>query len=83
MDLETLRAFLGWCTLINFALLLWWWAWIALAGDWVYRVHTGLIRIQLSRPAFDAVHYAAMSLFKLLVILFNVVPYLVLRLAFP
>ncbi len=79
MELESLRTFLGWCTLINFGLLLWWWLWIALAGDWVYRSHVGFIRIQLARPVFDAVHYAGMSLFKILVILLNVVPYLALR----
>lgn len=82
MDLETLRTFLGWCTLINFGLLLGWWGWLALAGDWVYRAHSGFIRIDISRPVFDATHYAGMTLFKLLVFLFNVVPYLVLRFAF-
>lgn len=81
MDFEALRAFLGWCTVVNFALLLWWWLWIALAGDWVFRVHRGFIRIEISRETFDAVHYAGMSLFKLLVLFFNLVPYLVLRIA--
>ena len=32
MDLESLRAFLGWCTLINLLLIVWWWLWIALGG---------------------------------------------------
>ncbi len=82
MDLDALRTLLGWSTLINFALLLWWWGWLALAGDWVYRSHQSFIRIEISRPVFDATHYAGMSLFKLLVMLFNVVPYLVLRFAF-
>ena len=82
MDAEAARRFLGWCTLINFAILLWWWGWLALGGDFVYRVHRELLQVQLSRPAFDTIHYAGMSLYKLLVLVFNLVPYLVLRFFF-
>ena len=79
MDTETMRTFLGWCTLINFGGLLWWWGWLALAGDWVYRVHGTLLNIQIPRRTFDVIHYAGLSLFKLLVLVFNFVPYLVLE----
>ena len=82
MDAGTTRRFLGWCTLINFVLLLWWWGWLAAAGDFVYQMHGDLLRIQISRPVFDAIHYGGMLLFKLLVFVFSVVPYLVLRFAF-
>ncbi len=33
----------------------------------------------LCQPVFDAIHYAGMTLFKLLFIVFNLVPYLALR----
>ena len=58
------------------------WGWLAAAGDSVYQLHGDLLQIQISRPVFDAIHYGGMLLFKLLVFVFNVVPYLVLRFAF-
>ena len=78
MDVETVRAFLGWCTLINWVLLLVWWAMFSLAGDWMYGLHGKWFKI--SRQAFDVTHYAGMGLFKLLVLVFNLAPYLALRL---
>ncbi|MHC4838316.1 MAG: DUF6868 family protein [Planctomycetota bacterium] len=77
MDLELLRDFLGWCSIINLGLLLWWWGWFALAHEQVYRLHGRWFRIPVE--CFDAIHYGAMAVFKLGVFLFNVVPYLVLR----
>jgi hypothetical protein len=77
MELEVIRAALGWCTLINWGLLIFWWLFIWLARDLVYRVHTKWFK--LSSEAFDAMHYAGMGLFKLAVIMLNLVPYLALR----
>ncbi len=82
MDAETTRRLLGWCTLINLVVLLWWWGWLAIAGDFVYRIHGDLFQVQISRPVFDALHYGGMGLFKMLVLVFNLVPYLVLRFVF-
>ena len=76
MDLMLLRAVLGWCTLLNFALLMWWWCALMFMGDFVYRVHTKWFDID--RPRFDAIHYTGMMLFKLAVFVLNVVPYLAL-----
>lgn len=72
-----LVAFLGWCTLINIGLLLWWFLWLWLAHDWVYRMHAKWFKI--SEEHFDAIHYTAIAFFKLVVIVFNIVPYLALR----
>jgi len=47
MSMELIRGALGWCTLINWGLLLWWWLFIAF--------------------------------FKIAIFLFNLVPYLALR----
>jgi hypothetical protein len=80
MDIETLRSFLAWCTLFNWILLLIWWLFIAVAGDWVYAIHTKWFEIP--RDSFETVHYAGMAFFKIAVFVFNLVPYLVLRLVF-
>lgn len=77
MSLEILRAFLGWCTLINLGLLLWWWLWLVFGRDWVYGMHGRWFK--LSEERFDAIHYGAIAFFKLCVIVFNLVPYLALR----
>ncbi len=77
MTLETLSDLFLWCTLIDFGLLLWWFGWLALAPDWVFRLHSRWF--PLSRETFYAVHYAGMALFKIGIILLNLVPYLALR----
>jgi hypothetical protein len=76
MNLEALRDLLFWCTLIDLALLLWWFGWLALAPDRVFRLHSRWFPI--SREVFYAVHYAGMALFKIGIILLNLVPYLAL-----
>jgi len=77
MTVEVILAVLGWCTLINFALLIWWYLFLALAHDWTYRLHTKWFKI--STEQFDAIHYSLMGVFKIGVIIFNLVPYLALR----
>jgi hypothetical protein len=77
MRMESLRQALGWCAVINGGVLLWWWLWFAFAHDLVYRLHGRWFKIDVAR--FDAVHYAAMAFYKLTVLVFNVVPYLALR----
>ena len=77
MSLETVRSVLGWCSIINFGFLLYWFGMFALAHSWVYRCHTKWFT--LSEERFDEIHYTTMAYFKLTVIVFNVVPYLALR----
>ncbi|NIM71688.1 MAG: hypothetical protein GTO67_03445 [Gammaproteobacteria bacterium] len=77
MNVETLTAFLGWCTLINFGLLLYWALFIIFAHDWTYRMHSRWFK--LSPEKFDSLHYSLMGFFKMGVIIFNLVPYLALR----
>ena len=80
MTLETIRVFLGWCSVMNSALLLLWFLGFVVAGDWIYRFHSKCFR--LSVEDFHSAHYRMMGYFELTVIILNVVPYLVLRIAF-
>lgn len=77
MTIELVRTLLAWCTVINFGILLLWFVIFALAHDWMYRLHGRWFSISLNN--FDAIHYAGMAIFKIGIILFNLVPYLVLR----
>lgn len=77
MTVTVLRDALFWCFVINIGLLLWWWLWLVLAHDWVYQMHTRWFR--LSSDQFDAIHYAGIAFFKVLNIVFFVVPWLALH----
>ena len=77
MTAVQITAMLGWCTLINLALLMWWFLFVVVAHDWTFRMHGKLFKI--SQEQFDAIHYAGMGIFKLIIIVFNLVPYLALR----
>ncbi len=76
MTLELVRSTLMWCTVINFGLLIWWFVLFIVARDWMRRFHGKWFK--LSDETFDAIHYAAMAIFKLLIIVFNLVPYIAL-----
>ena len=76
MDIETARAFFMWCTIINVALLIFSFLILAFARDWVYRAHSRLF--PMPREAFNVVVYSFLGLYKVLVITFNLVPYLAL-----
>ena len=77
MTIEITRDFLGWCSIINMGLLLWWFMFFTLVHDLVYRIHGRWFKLSVER--FDAIHYAGMAFFKVGIILFNIVPYLALR----
>ena len=77
MTLEIIRDVLAWCSVINVGVFLFWWFWIMLAHDFVYRFHGKWFK--LSVETFDSTHYTLMGFFKLGIILFNIVPYFALR----
>jgi hypothetical protein len=76
MRIELVRSFLLWCTFTNYAILLVWFLVFALAHDWMLRLHGRWFR--LSEPQFDTLHYAGMSIYKIGILLFNLVPWAVL-----
>jgi hypothetical protein len=77
MTLEIIRDSLGWCTVINYAFLLWWFLAFSLAHEWIYGLHRKWFL--LSVETFDAIHYGGMGLFKIGILLFNLAPYIALR----
>jgi hypothetical protein len=76
MNIELLRAFLGWCTVINGAFLLLAFLFCAMAGEWIYKMHSKWFPI--TREAFTLTTYCFMGGMKFLVIMLNLVPYLAL-----
>jgi hypothetical protein len=77
MTIEIIRDVLAWCTVINWAFLLWWFLFFTLAHDWTYRFHRKWFNLSVEK--FDTIHYAGMAVYKTGIILFSLTPYLALR----
>ncbi len=77
MSIEILRNFLLWCAIINYGLLIVEVLLITLAHDSVYRLNSKLFRLSVEQ--FDAINYAWIVFFKIGILLFNLVPYIALR----
>ncbi|KAF1071733.1 MAG: hypothetical protein GAK45_00439 [Pseudomonas citronellolis] len=71
------RAFLLACTLLNYAVLLLWFAAFSLAHDPLQRLHSRWF--QLDRKTFDTLHYGGMAVYKIGILLFNLVPLVALQ----
>ena len=76
MDIQTLTTFFMWCTIINGALLVLWTTMLIMAPDLVYRTQSKWFPIP--RETFNVVIYAFLGLFKIVFLIFNVVPYVAL-----
>jgi hypothetical protein len=77
MNIDTLRRALLWCTVINYGILLMWFFAFMMAHDWMYEFHGRWF--DLSVDQFDMLHYAGISIYKLGIILLNLVPYIALH----
>jgi hypothetical protein len=77
MSIEQASDVLLWCTAINYALLIVWFVFFTLAHDWMHRFHGRWFRLPVEQ--FDAVHYAGMAVYKIGIILFNLVPFIALQ----
>lgn len=72
MTLNEVKDFLLWCAGLNYAVLLIWFVIFVFAHDWMYAVHTRWFK--LSAETFDGLHYMAMAVYKIGILLFNLVP---------
>lgn len=73
MGIETLTAFFMWCSIINGGILTLWTAFFLFAPDLVYRIQYRWFPIQ--RESYNVVMYSFLGLFKILFLMFNVVPF--------
>jgi hypothetical protein len=77
MTVDILRGVLGWCAVVNMGLLTWWVLFLVFAHDWVYRMHSMWFKVPVE--AFSTIHYAGITFFKIAILVFNIIPYFVLR----
>lgn len=76
MEIDTIRTFFMWCTLLNGGFLTLSSIIYLFAGDWVFQMHSKWFPI--SREAFNVAIYCFIGFFKIMFLLFNLVPYLAL-----
>ncbi len=73
MDLQTLTAFFMWCSVISTGIYLVWVLFLLLMPDFVYVVQTRWLPIP--RETYNAIVFSFMGAFKVVLILFVLVPY--------
>jgi hypothetical protein len=76
MTIELLRSFFLWCTVLNASLLILSFAVLMYASDWVYGMHGRWFN--LSRSTFNVVVYAFVGAMEIIVLMFNLIPYIAL-----
>ncbi len=78
MTRQDLQAVLGWCTVINFGFMMFWFLTFLVAHDLAYQIHSSMFP-GLTPESFDELHYQLLGFFKLSVMLLNLAPYIALR----
>jgi len=76
MDIQILTSFFMWCTIINTGFLIFLALIYLLVPNLAYRLQSRFIPI--SRETFDIVFYSFIGFFKVVVLVFNVVPWMAL-----
>lgn len=76
MTIDTVHNLLQWTTAINIAVLFYWFSIFAFAHDALYRIYSRKFKITVEQ--FDAIHYAGLAFFKIVVVVFNLAPLLAL-----
>lgn len=72
MTASELKDILTWSTLINYTILILWFGVFVYAHDGLYRLHARWFR--LSVESFDALNYGGVAVYKIGIVLLNLVP---------
>ena len=78
MSVAQLQSVLLWCTAINYSLLLAWVLLVTLARAPWQRLQVGLFH--LAPESMATLNWSGIALYKLAIVMFNLVPYVALRL---
>ena len=76
VSIEILKDFLLWCLVVHYAVLI---VWFLVFVFW----HTRLLKLharwfKLTTESFDVIHYGGMAVYKIGILLFNLVPFVAL-----
>ena len=78
MDIATMTEFFKYCSIINFSILLIVFIMIIMTKDFTYNVHSKLGYWEGSKEAHKQSMFSILGNYKMLIIIFNVVPYFTL-----
>ena len=76
MDIQMLTQFFMWCTVLNVVLCTLSGVLCMCASDWMYGIHIKLFSV--SRETFNTAVYGFLGFYKVHIMVFNVIPYIVL-----
>jgi hypothetical protein len=79
--LQILSTALGWCCVINIAMLLYATVMLINFRPWVQKIHRRWF--ELDERDLDREYFRYLAMFKVLTLVFNIAPYIALRLALP
>ncbi len=77
MTIETIREFLGWCTVINASVFVVACLKLLLMRDWGSEIHAKMFKIDAE--AVRRVYFQFLVTYKIAILVFNLVPYVALR----
>ena len=77
MNIVLVRDALFWCAAMNFGLLAVWSLLFVLSREWLRRLWSKWF--SLSEEQFDAINFAGIVIYKTGILLFNLTPYIALR----
>ena len=76
MNHSSLSDFFLWCAILNYLILIVWFVAFSLGHDWMFSLHGRWFR--LTTTQFDALHYGGMAVYKVGILLLNLVPFVAL-----
>jgi hypothetical protein len=76
MMMNEIKDVLLWCVGLNYAVLIIWFSVFIFAHDWMYGLHGRWFKISVE--TFDAIHYAGLAVYKIGILLLNLVPFVAL-----
>jgi len=77
MNMDSLMAFLGWASIFNLGMFFFYTTFFRFGRAWIFKYHGAWTKVK--EDDFNMVHYSNMQTLKTLILFFNIVPYLVLR----
>lgn len=77
MSIDVVRSFFLWCAVINYFVLMVWFLLLVFPHQWLYRLWGKWF--PLTAAQFDLINFSGIALYKLGILLFNLAPYVALR----
>jgi hypothetical protein len=77
VSIEIASKALLWCAAINYAILIVWVMLLTFPHEWFYRLSNKCFGVSVEQ--FNAVNFGGLALYKIGIILLNLVPYVALR----